>query len=57
MKRRIEDRKTKSKPILVWFPRSMVEGMNQAAGAMEFNRSRFIRAAVREKLNALLAAR
>lgn len=53
MKRRTSSRQKTSKAILVWFPKPMVEWMNQVAGSREFNRSKFIREAVREKLNSI----
>jgi len=57
MKRGISDRKATSKPILVWFPKTLVEGMNKAVVEKELSRSKFIRDAVREKLNTLPSKR
>ncbi|MEI8342272.1 MAG: ribbon-helix-helix protein, CopG family [Verrucomicrobiota bacterium] len=57
MKGNDSGRKTTSKPILVWFPGAIIEAMKQVAARQEPNRSKFIREAVREKLNSTPASR
>jgi metal-responsive CopG/Arc/MetJ family transcriptional regulator len=42
--------KTKSKPVLVLIPRTVVEVMDECVKRLDLDRSKFIRAAIREKL-------
>lgn len=48
----MSDRTTKanSKPVLIHIPKRMLPAIRQATGLLDTDRSKFIRAAVREKL-------
>jgi hypothetical protein len=45
--------KKKSKQVIVWFPLALVEGLDLAVRRSDLDRSKFIRAAVREKVSRL----
>lgn len=46
-----------SKPVLIYFPKELIPILDRAVQLEDLDRSKFIRAAVREKLATLKAAR
>jgi hypothetical protein len=44
-------KKKNSKPLIVWFPDPLIAGLDQGVVVCDLDRSKFIRAAVREKLD------
>lgn len=48
--------KTTGRPVLILFPLAMIDGINQAIERLDTDRSKFVRNAVRAKLDELAAA-
>jgi metal-responsive CopG/Arc/MetJ family transcriptional regulator len=44
-------KKKDSRPIITWFPTPLLEGMDRAVAVADLDRSKFVRAAVREKIS------
>ncbi len=53
MKRGAVKKRNGSKAVIVWFPDSLLAGLNTAVTRTDLDKSKFIRAAVREKIATL----
>jgi metal-responsive CopG/Arc/MetJ family transcriptional regulator len=56
MNRCLERRNSRKKAVIIRFPRALLEGIKFAARLTHLDRSKFIRAAIREKLDASSAS-
>lgn len=55
MKRAVSKKKG-SKPIIIWFPLRLISGLDRGVVIQDLDRSKFVRAAVREKLDRIKEA-